>query len=50
MLRLAVPLKKGSPLRPQINAALAQVIDSGALRRLRRLWLGTDTSALPVLR
>lgn len=48
--RYALALEKGSPFRPQINAALTRVIDSGALRRLRRLWLGTDTSALPVLR
>jgi polar amino acid transport system substrate-binding protein len=48
--RYAIALEKGSPLRPQINAALASVIRSGALKQLRRRWLGTDTSTLRVLR
>jgi ABC-type amino acid transport substrate-binding protein len=46
----AIPLERGSPFRPQINAALAGVIRSDALKQLRRRWLGTDTSTLPVLR
>jgi polar amino acid transport system substrate-binding protein len=48
--RYAIALEKGSPLRPRINAALAGVIGSGVLERLRRRWLGTDTATLPVLR
>jgi polar amino acid transport system substrate-binding protein len=48
--RYAIALEEGSPLRPRINAALASVIGSGVLERLRRRWLGTDTATLPVLR
>jgi polar amino acid transport system substrate-binding protein len=48
--RYAIALEKGSPLRPAVNAALAIVINSGALEQLRKRWLGTDTAGLPVLR
>ena len=48
--KYAIALEKGSPLRPQINAALRAVIKNGTLTRLRRRWLGIDTATLPSLR
>jgi ABC-type amino acid transport substrate-binding protein len=47
--KYAIALEKGSPLRARINAALKTVTASGTLERLRRRWLGTDTSSLPAL-
>jgi polar amino acid transport system substrate-binding protein len=48
--RYAIALEKGSPLRAQVNAALSAITKEGILVRLRRQWLGADTSKLPVLR
>jgi polar amino acid transport system substrate-binding protein len=48
--RYAVALEKGNPLRARVNAALKGIASEGILLRLRRQWLGADTSKLPVLR
>ena len=48
--KYAAALEKGSALRPQINAALTALTKNGTITRLRKRWLGADTSTLPVLR
>jgi polar amino acid transport system substrate-binding protein len=37
----AIAVKKGSPLLPQINHALQQLIATGELNKLKTKWLGT---------
>ena len=48
--RYAAALEKGSPLLPAINRALNTLTKDGAIARLRKRWLGTDTASLPMLR
>ena len=48
--RYGIALEKGSALRPRLNAALRGLTADGTLERLRKRWLGTDTSKLPALR
>jgi polar amino acid transport system substrate-binding protein len=48
--RYAASFEKGSALRVPVNTALAAFAKDGSLERLRKRWLGADTSALPVLR
>lgn len=48
--KYAIALEKGSPLRPQVNAALKSLVKNRTLARLRGRWLGVDTATLPVLR
>lgn len=48
--RYAIALEKGSPLRARLNTALRALTADGTLERLRKRWLGTDTSKLPTLR
>jgi ABC-type amino acid transport substrate-binding protein len=44
-------LSKAAPIVvPRLNAALRGLTADGTLERLRKRWLGTDTSKLPVLR
>ena len=46
----AAALERGSPLRPFVDRALAQLRRNGTLTRLERKWLTADVSKLPVLR
>jgi polar amino acid transport system substrate-binding protein len=46
----AVAFERGSALRQRVDAALAALAKDGSLIRLRKRWLGADTSVLPVLR
>ena len=48
--KYAAAFEKGSALRTRVNAVLAGLAKDGSLDRLRKRWLGADTSALPVLR
>jgi len=48
--RYAAAFEQASPLRKRVNAVLTQLTKDGTLERLRKRWLGTDTSALPVVR
>ena len=48
--RYSVAFEKGSRLRGPVNTALARLTRDGTLERLRKRWLGTDTSSLRVLR
>jgi ABC-type amino acid transport substrate-binding protein len=48
--KYAAAFERGSALRPRVNTALASLTKDGSLTRLRKRWLGADTSALPVLR
>lgn len=46
----AAAFERGSPLRPFVDRALAQLRREGTLARLERKWLTADVSKLPVLR
>ena len=48
--KYAAAFEKGSALRVRVNAGLAALTRDGTLTRLRKRWLGADTSSLPVLR
>ena len=44
-----VVLPKGSALAPEVDRALAGLVDDGSIARLEKRWLGADVSKLPVL-
>jgi polar amino acid transport system substrate-binding protein len=44
-----IVLPRGSPLREDVDAALAQLIADGTVERLSETWLSTDLAELPVL-
>jgi polar amino acid transport system substrate-binding protein len=48
--KYAAAFEKGSALRARVNTVLGALARDGSLDRLRKRWLGADTSALPVLR
>ena len=47
--RYGVVLEKGSPLTPQVSAAVKALVDNGTVAKLQRRWLSTDLTKLPVL-
>lgn len=47
--RYGVVLQKGSPLTPEVDAAVRSLVANGTLSRLERRWLLTDLRRLPVL-
>jgi polar amino acid transport system substrate-binding protein len=44
-----VVLEKGSPLTPQVSAAIKALVANGTVAKLQRRWLSTDLTKLPVL-
>jgi ABC-type amino acid transport substrate-binding protein len=48
--KYAAAFEKGGVLRMRVNAVLGELAKDGSLDRLRKRWLGADTSALPILR
>jgi ABC-type amino acid transport substrate-binding protein len=44
-----IVLPQGSPLREQLDGALAELVEDGTLERLSKTWLSADLSELPVL-
>jgi ABC-type amino acid transport substrate-binding protein len=46
----AAGVERGDPLRAELDVALRRLAADGTLARLRRVWLGGDPAALPVLR
>jgi ABC-type amino acid transport substrate-binding protein len=44
-----IVLPRGSSLREPLDAALATLVEDGAVERLSKTWLSTDLGQLPVL-